>query len=242
MNGRIVITGTGRAGTTLLVQLLTHLGEDTGFTSDLSKGYFEKARAGLEWHLSDYPNLPGIIKGPHFCDQIDQMLSLGMTINHVIIPVRNFADAAASRRHVQHATVGSANGWGAPGGLWGTERGADQEAVIRRKFTTLMESLVRNDIPATFIAFPRLTEDPEYLFGKLLHAFPHLERDAFDKSFKAVVRPEIVHHKFDDPEPARVASTAQVSIRDQRKKPSAAEAAAYVSTLISSGYVVLPKP
>lgn len=150
MNGRIVITGTGRAGTTLLVQLLTHLGEDTGFASDLSRGYFEKARAGLEWHLSDYPNLPEVIKGPHFCDQIDEMLTLGITISHVIIPVRNFADAAASRRHVQHETIGSVNGWGTPGGLWSTERGADQEAVIRQKFTTLMESVVRNDIPATY--------------------------------------------------------------------------------------------
>ena len=31
---RIVITGTGRSGTTLLVQILTDLGFDTGFSSD----------------------------------------------------------------------------------------------------------------------------------------------------------------------------------------------------------------
>ncbi|WP_439501963.1 hypothetical protein [Aminobacter ciceronei] len=243
MNGRIVITGTGRAGTTLLVQLLTHLGEDTGFTPDLSRGYFEKARAGLEWHISDHPNLPRVIKGPHFCDQIDEILSLGITIEHVIIPVRNFADAAASRRHVQHETIGSVNGWSTPGGLWGTDRGADQEAVIRQKFTTLMESLVRNDIPATFIAFPRLTEEPDYLFGKLLYAFPHLNRDAFHKAFKAVVRPEIVHQKFAEPKPAALLTpVTHAPVRVDHKRPSAEETAAYVNSLVSSGYVMLPKP
>ena len=31
---KVIITGTGRAGTTLLVQVLTDLGLDTGYTSD----------------------------------------------------------------------------------------------------------------------------------------------------------------------------------------------------------------
>ena len=43
----IIITGTGRTGTTFLVQLLTNLGLETGFTRQ-NMALFENARAGLE--------------------------------------------------------------------------------------------------------------------------------------------------------------------------------------------------
>ena len=49
--GRILISGTGRAGTTFLVQLLTELGLDTGYSDPerVAMTYSEQARAGLEW-------------------------------------------------------------------------------------------------------------------------------------------------------------------------------------------------
>jgi hypothetical protein len=43
-----VITGTGRAGTTFLVDLLTHLGLDTGYsTNTLDQFKYKNPRAGL---------------------------------------------------------------------------------------------------------------------------------------------------------------------------------------------------
>ena len=45
----VVITGTGRAGTTFLVELLTALGMDTGYdVDDLPTRKSTVARAGLE--------------------------------------------------------------------------------------------------------------------------------------------------------------------------------------------------
>ena len=52
----VLITGTGRTGTTFLVQLLTNLGLDTGYTRQ-NMTLFEYARAGLE-HNVTHKNAP----------------------------------------------------------------------------------------------------------------------------------------------------------------------------------------
>lgn len=55
----IIISGTGRAESTYLVELLTELGLDTGEWS--AKDYFPEARAGLERSIFD-PLGPRVIK------------------------------------------------------------------------------------------------------------------------------------------------------------------------------------
>src|SRR5882762_280395 len=64
----VVITGIGRAGTTFLVQLLTNLKLETGYTAEtLQKGIDENARAGLENDVQN-DKAPYIVKSPWFCD------------------------------------------------------------------------------------------------------------------------------------------------------------------------------
>ena len=58
----IIISGTGRVGTTFLVQLFTALGLDTGF-SDLASDVFANCHAGMEWDIR-HPDAPYIIKKP----------------------------------------------------------------------------------------------------------------------------------------------------------------------------------
>lgn len=49
----VVITGTGRTGTTFLVELLTHLELDTGFTAEsVTQMKDQTGRAGLEHDIS----------------------------------------------------------------------------------------------------------------------------------------------------------------------------------------------
>ena len=74
MKHHVIISGTGRAGTTFLVQLLTALGLDTGFDSPTS-GIFENCRAGMEWDLR-HPNAPYIIKNPWLCDYLHEIMGL----------------------------------------------------------------------------------------------------------------------------------------------------------------------
>src|SRR5215510_386942 len=152
MRSHLVITGTGRAGTTFLIHLLTCLGLDTGYDA----GTIELpllSRAGLELDIRA-PTAPYIIKNPHICDLAEEILaSDDIRLEHAIIPVRNFDAAAASRAHVQKLTTGSADGKTVHGGLWATDRADEQVNVLRRKFTSLIETLVRYDVPMTFLSY-----------------------------------------------------------------------------------------
>jgi hypothetical protein len=195
--GRIYISGTGRAGTTFLVQLLTELGCDTGFDGTevngavSATGYFKSARAGLEWDIFD-KNGPRIIKSPYLCDNVDAVIASGITIANVIIPVRDFASAAKSREFVQTQTTGRPDGEPIAGGLWDVKTASNQESVLRAKVANLVEACVRNDIPMTFLSFPRLASDPNYVFERLNFLFPRLRRDDFLRRFHSVAKTDMI--------------------------------------------------
>lgn len=176
------------------MQFMTELGLDTGFRNARRQqaAYFPEARAGLEWDIYDR-DAPMIVKSPYLCDHIDSLLGAGFKFRHVIVPVRDIASAAASRRLVQFETTGQTNGAPVAGGLWDTKDGDDQEKVLALKFATLVDALVRNDLPMTFVNFPRITADEHYLFDKLSPVFPEIGHERFHEAFQAVARPELVH-------------------------------------------------
>jgi hypothetical protein len=205
MRSHVVISGTGRAGTTFLVQLLTHLGLDTGFDSNTMEvlptardarigpmDLFPTARAGLEMDIRS-ANAPYVVKTPFLCDFVEEALASSVRIEHAIIPVRHFDAAAASRAHVQKLTTGSADGKTVPGGLWDTDKADDQADVLRLKFTKLIEVLVRHDIPISFLAYPRLVRDPDYLYAKLNFLLGDIDLASFRIVFDRLVRPEWIH-------------------------------------------------
>ena len=69
----VVISGTGRSGTSFLVQLLTHLGLHTGYNEEsVALPSIERAGLELDVRLSDAPY---IIKSPWLCDYIGEVLS-----------------------------------------------------------------------------------------------------------------------------------------------------------------------
>lgn len=86
----VVISGTGRAGTSFLVCLLTRLGLDTGF-SEADLALDECSRAGLERDIRK--PAPYIAKAPWLCVTINEVLERDdIVIEHAIIPL-------LSRRH-----------------------------------------------------------------------------------------------------------------------------------------------
>lgn len=214
LGGHVYISGTGRAGTTFLVQLLTDLGLDTGFsgTRDLlappvaarerddgGEGpkeppptYFDTARAGLERDVFA-PNNPQVVKSPYLCEQLDAAVAAGIPIAHIIIPVRDLHSAAESRRHVQAETTGAEDGGGVAGGLWGTAQADQQEAALAIRFTLLVEGAIRHGIPFTFLSFPRFAQDPRYAYDRLRFLFPALRFALFRQSFDRVRRPDLIH-------------------------------------------------
>jgi hypothetical protein len=211
VRNHVIISGTGRAGTTFLVQLLTCLGLDTGFDSNTmevlprarearlgSMDIFPMARAGLEMDIRA-ANAPYIVKTPFLCDVLEETLASSARIEHAIIPIRKFEAAAASRAHVQKWSTGSADRTRkVPGGLWDADKAAEQADVLRLKFARLVEVLTRREIPITFVAYPRLVRDPDYLYAKLKFLLGNVDLASFRTTFDKTVRPEWVHQFTED--------------------------------------------
>lgn len=189
----MLITGTGRTGTSFLMQLLTRLGLDTGFTVD-RLDLDPVARAGLEVDPR-WAHAPYIVKNPWICDYIEELLvDPELRVDHVFVPVRDFEAAAASRVCVQKEHTGVEDGPATvPGGLWNASRAADQTEVLRERFTRLVEQLVRFDVETTFLWYPRLTQDAPYLHAKLSRGLNMPDLATFTATFDATVRPDWVH-------------------------------------------------
>ena len=97
---KIVITGTGRAGTTLLVSVLTRLGLDTGEATGTLSNVDARTHGGLEV-LLDAPDAPYIVKDTTLPFRLAPLLDAGtVAVEHVIVPIRSLDLAAASRLRV----------------------------------------------------------------------------------------------------------------------------------------------
>ncbi len=188
----LLISGTGRAGTTFLVQLFTALGLDTGY-ADTKDGIHQSANAGMEWSVADIFNqtAPYVVKSPSLSEHIREVLAAHeVTIDFMIIPIRDLYSAAESRREISR----HAKQRGAPGGLWLTKSPRRQEAALAIQFHHLVDALTEHDVPMIWLHFPRLVRDPEYLYHKLKPALPGKDFVEFVQAFRAVSRPELVHN------------------------------------------------
>jgi hypothetical protein len=201
----VIITGTGRAGTSFLVQLLTSLGLDTGYRpEDLEKRLNNVARAGLEQDLPG-PDSPYIIKRPRFCEEAEAVLQRGdILLEHVFVPMRDLAAAAESRRFVTREAHAQWSPWkrffkkvrgrdGVPGGEFAAEQGLSQETLLLQRIYKLVYTLSDTHIPVTFLRYPRLVKDSEYLFQKLSPILNGLGYERFRAVFAQTARPDLVH-------------------------------------------------
>jgi hypothetical protein len=189
----VIISGTGRAGTTFLVQLFTRLGLDTGFP-DLSSAMHANCNAGMEWDLRR-ADAPYIVKSPWLCDYLEEIVRDGeVVIDHAIVPIRDLYDAAESRRDVVRRADADAGPLDAiPGGLWHTQRPEQQERVLAHQLYKLLFALAKHDIPTSLLDFPRVVRDRNYLWEKSRFLLPGIDYPQFLRAFQDVSRPELVH-------------------------------------------------
>ncbi len=195
LDGRIIVTGSGRAGTTCLMHLFTALGLDTGFSLDtIGEFVNDNAKAGLELDIRS-PDAPHICKSPWFSEYAAEALST-VNISHVIIPVRDFHEAAESRIRVtkNHQNLtGTTNAVGIQGGLVFTENPDDQLMILQETFIKLIRTLADFHVPVTFLGFPRFARDPQYLYEKLGFLLGKITYADFLYAYQTVIRPEFIH-------------------------------------------------
>ncbi len=213
----ILIGGTGRAGTTLLVQLFTALGFDTGYTLHEALSHVDPiAQAGLEVNLRK-GKLHQVVKAPALADHINELLTRpDFDVEAAIVPMRDLYAAAESRRRVhREAASRGRDPLKQPGALWKTDKPSEQEAMLTLQFFRFLQPLVANDIPIYLLDFPRFTNDPEYLYRVLrpLLSAHAVNRAAFDEALALVVRKDLVHNFDPHSSQAREGAARAPSLR-----------------------------
>lgn len=154
----LVIAGTGRAGTTHLVQWLAARGLDcgTGVIDPISGG-------GLEHRLTG-TDLPYVVKDPWlftYLDDIDPSI-----IDVLVVPVRDLHDAAASRVRIELAHLDQthpgwrSNIWGStPGGMIHRLHVEAQAPILAAGFHQLVQWAVAHDVRLVLLDFGRIADD-----------------------------------------------------------------------------------
>lgn len=171
MESKIIIAGSGRAGTTFLVGLLTELGLDTGF----EKGNYDQhvaseSKGGLEY--GSVQAKPYILKNPTFSLMIPEIIK-EVKVDMVYIPVREIKEASNSR-----IMYGNRQG-----GLWQTDKNEEQYEKIGFTVGKVVSDIVENNIPYELISFSQMTKDPKYLFDKLKFALKDISFETFYSAY-----------------------------------------------------------
>lgn len=182
---KIIISGTGRCGTTFLVRLFTYLGFDTGFSIGQIEGALHNGGPGLE-HRIQLADQPQVIKNPQWAFNLDK-IRLGWTefaIKGIIVPVRDPIEVALSR--FRRTEIG-----GAGGSMTGSDLQAEIEMAKVMVSNFQRASLDKGfKVPIEFVEFKKYTKDPEYLYDKLEFLFEGREitregfREAYNKATK----------------------------------------------------------
>ena len=202
----LLIGGTGRAGTSLLVRILEVCGLETviGGSVDHSPFINAKANAGLESNMLLPPGSPYVVKSPTLHRVIAHLVTQpDIKIDGVILPVRGLAEAAASRIIVElgglygddtsHTldTIAPGETYGHPGGAAFSLEPLDQARHLAVGFHTLVETLLEHDIPICFLKFPRFTQDIDYLYRQLKPFLPlDLTAAEVRQRLEAVIAPD----------------------------------------------------
>jgi hypothetical protein len=194
------------------VQLLTKLGLDTGFTlEDISAKVNKIANAGLE-HDIRVDDCPYIVKSPWFCEYAHEVINRkDISIDHIFIPMRDVYSAAESRREVirknrkdlgflkftkqrlRYLLRGELSLAGGTVHTASLKRGV-QEDILRNWLYNLMLAISGSEIPVTLLHYPKLTQDPKYLYNKVRPILSGLPYSRFAEIFLCSVKKELVHN------------------------------------------------
>lgn len=200
-DGHIIITGTGRTGTTFLVQLFTALGFDTGFSiTEALRGPDSISSAGLEFSELSSSN-PYVTKSPWYTDQLEDVLAArAVKLHAAILPMRRLCDAAQSRRRVFEALLPSGRdaALSHAGTLWHTTDPDSQEQILAGQFYKALYPLVAHGVTVYLMDFPRHVQDTDYAYGVLspLMAEHGVSHSDFAAAHRWLADPAKVH-QFD---------------------------------------------
>jgi hypothetical protein len=197
-DGHILISGTGRAGTTVLVQYFTVLGFDTGYTVEQALSRVDPiSRGGLERSLGR-GGLTYVSKSPWYAKNLGKHLADGrIEVRSLIVPIRDLHAAAESRREVsRQAALAGRDPYQQPGGVsFGAKSNPRrQEQRLAVNFYSLMRTAAEFGIETHLLPFPEFARDHDCLYAGLApllarHGVTPAESKA---AFERVVDPRLI--------------------------------------------------
>jgi hypothetical protein len=235
MQKHLLIAGTGRTGTSLLVRIL----DACGFETEISRRHGavfwdENANAGIESIPIVGDDHPYVVKSPWSYQFIRELLARpDIKLDGVLLPVRDLAEAAASRvilelrSHYEHnhgyasQVEDTWRDWATTvGGVTYSLEPLDQARILAHSLHRIIESLLDQEIPIHFLKFPRFAEDIEYLYHRLMPVFPNKPSLA---EFSERVAPIVDISKIRTVRELSMAQPQNTSARERPISPDAAE-------------------
>ncbi len=191
MSQKVILTGSGRSGTTFLIQLLGRLGFDTG----ISDNYYDpKLRAGCEHPFPDldkpvkelqqiFSDLPQVLKAPTFSFILKFcLLNKIFQVEHVFMPVRELEESARSRLDVEL--------------FWETlqtddeaQRVNDQANIHAIAIGRTIEAVIMFGLPLTMLHFPRMVIDLDYCYKKVCE-WKRINYSDFTQVYRELANPK----------------------------------------------------
>jgi len=169
--GKILITGTGRCGTTFLIILMTYLKLDTGFSiNNYVNNLFKNCNSGMELDINAAPQY---LKNPRFITDMAN-ISKRQDIKYIIIPIRNYEQSAKSR--VKH-------GVGQAGGLWQANNYDQQLQMYHKIMAEYLLYMVKYNIPTIFLDFEQMVQDSQYLYDMLKPVLADINYEQFNEAY-----------------------------------------------------------
>lgn len=186
-----LVTGTGRAGTTFLMNLFTTLGLPTGFSAtEVAKAELTSSHAGLE-HAQPARGRD-IVKAPEAMTHLDHYVNYHKNHPHehayfrwFVVPMRDPHEVAESRSKAPQKR----------GGYWA---GAHNMTQMLEKNNAMLAHmfyyLSNEDQEVITLAFPRDVFDSEYMYRRLKPIMDHygIGNDTFINAHANVANPNYV--------------------------------------------------
>jgi hypothetical protein len=208
MKHHLLIAGTGRAGTSFLVQYLHGCGLETHLTHHPNAKLYGEANAGLEDLPIDGRPLPYVVKTPWLFEFVERFLGReDIAIDVAVLPMRDLVEVASSRVTLElqerYASLKNPDvleectqweTWGkTKGGVVYSLNPIDQARILATGFHQVIHALAKRAVPMVFLDFSRMIEDGDYLYAQLKpYLGESIDRDAALALHRSLAAPALM--------------------------------------------------
>jgi len=160
---KILVTGTGRCGTTFLMRIFTYLGLPTGCSDIQEQDITTIHNCNSGYEIATEETILGvdqtnyIVKSPKFLTHINDIFQ-HYQIDLIILPMRDFTKCALSRTKYGYE----------PGGLvWGATDYKSQLQSFYASFSNFLLTTNKLKLNVIYIDFDLMINDYDYLYKRL---------------------------------------------------------------------------